>query len=307
MPEDLQRKVLHGETAPSFCGHLISRIGTTANLGDVALVAWAAAELDHPQLDAAIGRLRTLDDGNPCETVPAAWIVSALTAARHRDDTGDAAHAAARRLLAGSSTTARIFRHHTDSAIAPRGRAHVSCFADQVYAIQALARYANAYEHDEAMRAANDCAASICETIGPAGQWWWHYDARTGEVVEGYPVYSVHQDSMAPMALLDLAEAGGDSHPDAIRQGLSWMVEAPEIGRSLLDESQGVIWRKVGRTDPKKLVRATRAAGSAIRPGFRLGALDRVFPPTLVDEESRPYHLGWILYAWQRGHPPSRN
>jgi hypothetical protein len=300
LPEDQQRRILHGDSASSYCERMIGNIETTTNVGDVALIAWAAAELDHPQLDVAISRLRTLDDGAPCETVPAAWIVAAFTAARDRADTGDAAHTAARRLLACSSAAAGVFPHHTDPAIAPRGRAHVSCFADQVYPIQALARYADAYGHDGAMRAANNSAAQICEVMGPAGQWWWHYDARTGDVIEGYPVYSVHQDSMAPMALLDLADAGGDKHPDAIRLGLSWMAESPEIGRSLIDESEEVIWRKVGRGDPKKLVRAARAAVSAVRPGFRLGVLDSIFPPTVVDEESRPYHLGWILYAWLR-------
>ena len=301
LPEDQQRRILHGDSASSFCGYMIGNVQGITNVGDVALIAWAAAELDHPQLDVVISRLRTLDDGTPCETVPAAWIVAAFTAARDRADTGNAAHTAAGRLLACSSPVARVFPHHTDPAIAPRGRAHVSCLADQVYPIQALARYAYAYGHDDAMRAANDCAAQICKVMGPAGQWWWHYEARTGDVIEGYPVYSVHQDSMAPMALLDLAEAGGDEHPDAIRLGLSWMVESPEIGRSLIDESEGVIWRKVGRGDPKKLVRVAHAAGSAIRPGFRLGVLDRIFPPRLVDEESRPYHLGWVLYAWLRG------
>jgi hypothetical protein len=301
LPESVQRTILHGDTASSFCGSLIDGIQGMTNLGDVAILAWAAAELRHPDLPEALARLAAIDDGSPCETVHAAWTVSALTAACKQADTAATAHTAAQRLLASYSTRSRIFPHGTDPSTLRRGRGHIACFADQVYPIQALARYGDTFRRDEAIEAANGCAAQICKVMGRAGQWWWHYDARTGDVVEGYPVYSVHQDAMAPMALLDLQEAGGDAHADAVRLGLSWMVEAPEIGRSLLDESLGVIWRKVGRTDARKLVRASRAVLSRMHPRLRFRALDTVYQAKRVDYECRPYHLGWILYAWLRG------
>lgn len=299
--ESLQRRILGGDTAASFCGHLIDRLGDIDNLGDVALVAWVAAELGHSDLDRAMERLETIDEGGPCETVHAAWVVSALTAASAYLDTGDAAHGAVARLLGGSATPADVFGHYTDSSVGSPIRRHVACFADQVYPIQALARHARVFGDDGSLRIAGTCAARICEVMGEKGQWWWHYDTRTGSVVEGYPVYSVHQDSMAPMALLDLAEAGGELHTEAIRSGLLWLAASPEIGGSLVDEEEGIIWRKVGRREPAKLVRAVRAATTRIRPGTRLGALDTLFPAGTVDEESRPYHLGWILRAWMRG------
>ena len=59
-----------------------------------------------------------------------------------------------------------------------------------------------------------------------------------------------------------------------------------------------LVWRKVGRTDPAKLVRRARAVVSRLHPSLRLGVMDGVFPATRIDFESRPYHLGWILYAW---------
>ena len=90
---------------------------------------------------------------------------------------------------------------------------------------------------------------------GDAGQWWWHYDVRTGGVVEDYPVYSVHQHAMAPMVLLDLREAGGVDHVPAIARGLAWLRTHPETRGELLDDRSGVIWRKVGRREPRKAVR----------------------------------------------------
>ena len=121
-------------------------------------------------------------------------------------------------------------------------------------------------------------------------------------MVEGYPVYSVHQHAMGPMALLDLADAGGDGHLDAIRRGLRWLAGPPE-GQSaspaqlVLDEPP-ITWRKVARADPRKVVRGLRAASTRIVPGARVAALDRVYPPGAVDHECRPYELGWMLYAW---------
>jgi hypothetical protein len=41
---------------------------------------------------------------------------------------------------------------------------------------------------------------------------------------------------------------------------------------------------------------------SRVAPGARLAWLDRLYPPVRIDFESRPYHLGWILYAWLGGH-----
>jgi len=117
-------------------------------------------------------------------------------------------------------------------------------------------------------------------------------------VVEGYPVYSVHQHAMAPMALLDLADAGGNLQMDAICRGLQWLASPPETTEDLILDEPGVTWRKVARSDQRKAVRGLRAASTRIHPGFRLSVLDKVFPPGAVDRECRPYELGWLLMTW---------
>jgi hypothetical protein len=33
-------------------------------------------------------------------------------------------------------------------------------------------------------------------------------------------------------------------------------------------------------------------------PGLRLSALDRMYRPTSLDRECRPYEFGWMLFAW---------
>jgi hypothetical protein len=143
------------------------------------------------------------------------------------------------------------------------------------------------------------CADNFCRQQGPQGQWWWHYDRRTGRVVERYPVYAVHQDAMAPMALLALAAATGADYSEPIARGLAWLARSPELGGgSLIDDAADLIWRKVARREPGKLTRYAQAVVSSVHASMRVPGLDLVFPPAIVDYEDRPYHLGWLLYAW---------
>jgi hypothetical protein len=294
LPAQVQQQVLGGGDARELVGRLAKQLDTLTGPADVALVCWAAAEAGHSELHRALARLAELDDGErPLPVVAAAWVVTALVAARQQAEVERLLAAARRRLLAARGV---LFPHTTGGG--PRHRVHVGSFADQVYPVQALARLHASDADREALAAADEVAAGICQAQGQAGQWWWHYDARTGAVVEGYPVYSVHQYAMAPMALLDLAEAGGQDHLDAICQGLRWQAAPPETATPLIFDDPPVCWRKVARGDRRKLVRGVRAALTRLRPGLRLEMLDWLFPPGVVDRECRPYEPGWLLYAW---------
>ena len=138
----------------------------------------------------------------------------------------------------------------------------------------------------------------MCQLQGADGQWWWHFDIRTGKVVERYPVYSVHQYSMAPMALFALAKACGQVHSELIEKGLSWLSNPPEIAESLIDTERNVIWRKVARRESRRLVRGLQAAACRLHQAMRIPAVNSIIPPISVDYETRPYHMGWILHAW---------
>lgn len=294
LDEEGQAAALAGDLAVDLVDRLIRRLPEVHGLGDVALICWAAAETGHPGLDAAMKRLAEVDrPGRQVYTVEAAWELAARVAAG-----ADVERARAR--LLGGLAGGRLFRHTLgEGSLVPWYRAHVGCFADQVYPLQALARLHASTGDAEALRAAERVAAGICLAQGERGQWWWHYDARSGQVVEGYPVYSVHQLAMGPMALLDLAEAGGTAYVAEIAKGLDWMLGRPESAEPFVLADLALTWRKAARADPGKLVRGVRAAATRSVPGARLGVLDRVYPPVSVDRECRPYELGWLLYAWQ--------
>jgi hypothetical protein len=46
------------------------------------------------------------------------------------------------------------------------------------------------------------------------------------------------------------------------------------------------------------LSRYLQAGASRLSPALRVPGLDLLFPPRAIDYEDRPYHLGWVLYAW---------
>jgi hypothetical protein len=302
LEEEVQRPIFGGQTAMEYCGRMLHGIRTIRNGGDLALLAWAAAEINHPDAHLAFERLAEVCPfDQDCETVWAAWSLSALTAACQRMECEEALEKAHARMLHAFRVEGRLFPHWTSKKLAPKWRGHIACFADQVYPVQALARYHRVCGEPQALQISNQCAEQICRLQGSAGQWWWHYDVRNGTVAEGYPVYSVHQHAMAPMALFDLMDSGGAGGFDSrshIARGVDWLSSAPETGTSLLSDEQHVIWRKVGRTDPAKLVRKTRAIVSRLNGHLRLKLLDRAFPAKRIDFECRPYEFGWMLYAW---------
>jgi len=290
-----QRLLLAGDTCDDLIAGLASRAGQLTSLGDAAVSCWAAADCKHAALPQLLGRLAELAASpEPRYAVDAAWLVCALVAARPYADVEEALAAARDRLLGARGR--HLYPHVTSGS--PWYRAHVGSFADQIYPLQALARLHRSSADPEALRVATEIAAALCAAQGESGQWWWHYDARTGGVVEGYPVYAVHQHAMAPMALLDLAEANGPDNMDAICRGLRWLAKPTEAEEPLVPDDVQITWRKVARNDRGKLVRGLRAAGTRVSPSARLGTLDRRFPPGTVDHECRPYELGWLLAAW---------
>lgn len=298
LPADLQRALLGGLTAAETAEAVVERIGRSPGLGDAAMAFWAAAATGAKNLEAAAGLVDgALSRQTAPEVVHLAWVLSGSVAARELLDTEHRLQDARRRLLATQGAFG-IFGHVAGGS---GRRSHVGCFADQVYPIQALSRLHACDPDDGALAAAQQAADRIVELQGPDGQWWWHYDVRTGDVLEGYPVYSVHQHAMGPMALLALAQAGGRVDAGAIARGMRWLERAPEIGDTLIREDWAMTWRKVARREPGKAVRAVRAGLTSVRPGLRAAPLDRLFPPVSVDRECRPYELGWLLDTWLPG------
>ena len=296
--ESVSASVLGGHTLRDVSLRLVGDIQRIDNLGDVALTLWALNSVDFPDRRQALERLmafRPSEGSYP--TVEIAWTLSALCVDSEAA-VGDLRERLAHRLFSSFAKQSAMFPHAIGGK--NRGlRSHVTCFADLVYPIQALALYFRLTEDAAAVNAALRCADQICQFQGQAGQWWWHYDCRTGNVIEPYPVYAIHQDAMAPMALFALQEATGEDFTSGVKKGLTWLAHAPELGDgSLIDAGSDIIWRKVGRREPGKVSRYVQAIATRVHAGTHVPWLDLIFPPGAIDYEDRPYHLGWLLYAW---------
>lgn len=265
--------------------------------GDIGLLIWLCAQILPTEATTLFlsktmeGILAKLEKST---TMELAWLLSGLT---HLAFTGDG------RLPGLQDATDRtfqylmkhyghrgIFGHGSENLLAEVIRGRIGSFADQVYPIYALAQYDKYYGVPEARYVAKECAEALCRSQGNLGQWWWHYDSKTGDVVGRYPVYSVHQDGMAPMALFAAQEVTGQDYRDSISKGLRWVAGDNEIGLDLISPTDHMIWRSLRR--PKMRLRLEEILSRFHRKHVAVPPDDLT-----VLYECRPYHLGWLLYA----------
>jgi hypothetical protein len=181
-----------------------------------------------------------------------------------------------------------------------RLRRRFGFFDNQVYGIRATVDYARVFGDPGALAMADACVDRIVQAQGPLGQWAWHYDARTGAVVDRYPVYAVHQHGMGPMALHALTEATGRRFDDVLDPSLAWVFGDNELDRPMLDADHGVIWRSIRRRLAHgKLIHVFKLLSLLGLPTAveRLAEAANAPGRLAVDLECRPYEFGWLLLA----------
>jgi hypothetical protein len=268
------------------------------NLGDLGLLLWLCAAASggerlrqfHKTFDLS-GALERFPDAGRRLTMELSWFLTGLVHASKMEQPADLEPLAHKtyRLVRVNQGQHGLFGHmakwHSMAGVV-RGR--VGSFADQAYPIFAMAHFSQVFGHGEARENALRCASAICSLQGSLGQWWWHYDSVTGRVVEHYPVYSVHQHGMAPMALLALQETCGADFDTHINSGLKWISGANELHQDLEDSDAGVAWRCI--QPPKS---NPYAVGIRALMGKELSR-----DPLHILYECRPYELGWLLYAF---------
>jgi len=195
------------------------------------------------------------------------------------------------RLLRENQGARGIFGHLFKSGtLVGALRGHIGSFADQVYPVYALAKFARVFQIHTALAPAQECAEAICRAQGVWGEWWWHYHSQTGAVLEHYPVYSVHQHGMAPMALFALTEATQIDFSEPVYKGLRWIAGDNELAADLRVAHAGVVWRGVCHREKHR---------KYLRNAMSFLGFTRNEPANglQIKLECRPYELGWLLYA----------
>lgn len=182
-----------------------------------------------------------------------------------------------------------IFGHQDSKNFSGRFRGNIGSFADQVYPIYAFALFSKLRDNEEASLIATECADTLCDHQGDNGEWLWHYDSRNGSSISKYPIYSVHQDAMAPMALFAVQKCTGKNYENNIYKGLEWLVNNPE-NASMIDEENNMIWRAIGPSTAHRKLKSTLA-----QFGFNT---NEEYNNIEVTKECWSYHLGWLLHAF---------
>jgi hypothetical protein len=271
------------------------------NLGDLGVLLWMCAVVDPGSLESLLLRadldaaLTRFEDARCRSTTELAWFLAGLSHAKLAlpsagvDLNGPAL--ATYNLLASNQGPSGIFGHLARNAsLAGRLRGRIGTFADQVYPIYSLAKFGHAFGAPDALRRARNCASRIVELQGPKGEWWWHYDSVRGTVTRPYPVYSVHQDGMGPMALFALTEQTGDDFTDAVERGFEWITGENALGLDMRDPDMHLIWRNISLGTRAPVFRELRYLA-------RPYAIEHLVQKPQVTYECRPYELGWALYA----------
>ena len=165
-------------------------------------------------------------------------------------------------------------------------------FADQIYSVQALGFYSAVAADDGVLALAEGSADRLVTLQGAGGEWWWHYDPRSGGPSQHFPVYSVHQHAMAPMALAAVSAAGTRDFTAAIDKSIEW-IDVNQSGSSMVDVAAGTIWRDLAPPRGRLAVQLGHLRSLAGRPTVEEVSTTDV----RLNRETRPYEWAWCLYA----------
>jgi len=278
---------------------------------DLGLLTWFTAECVPERLGKLLNELdfskalNTYSDGRQARTRGLAWFLTGIAHAQLAcpgtlqdltDVAVDTYH-----LLRDNQSEGGIFGH----AMFPGFFQQTFCnrfgtFADQIYAIYALTTFGRVFQIEEPLESALGCANAVRALQGQMGQWWFLYDKHACRVVNRYPVFSLHQDGIAPVGLLALGEATGQSFHASIYKGLSWIAGANELRNDLRNLDQGLIWDSIGPRRPIANYWEGALSFMNISRGPQAKSLR-------IRYEARPDHFGWLLYAFGRfGLPKAR-
>ncbi len=280
--------------------HQINKVDTYNGVGEIGLLLWATSLISPENIKMFLPKinfnnvLNNYNDAKLGNTMELSWLLTGLLLAstfdkNFKNTIGNLTKEVYARIRLNYGGHG-IFRHEAKISLNGKFRGKIGSFADQVYPIYAFSLYSQQLQNEEALMIAKDCAIKICEHQGKQGQWMWHYNAETGNVVSKFPVYSVHQDAMAPFTLFAVQKATGINFEKYIYKGLDWLENNNELNVNMIDWENNAVWRRIAQPNSKRKIKLILSL-------FGINLKDN-YNTLEVLYESWSYHLGWILFAF---------
>lgn len=269
----------------------------TTSLADAGMHTLVALALETDERERLVGELKRVTGVHGPVLQDVAWALWAACAAEREGVAGAAESVSALwSRLVGRHTSPIGLPYHSPS----RYRRRLVSFGALTYFLRAV-HEASGLVDDRADRLFVDGVRRATTLQRPLGGWPWLIDAHTGSTLDAFPLFAVHQDSMAMLFLLPALDRGVEGVEAVIDLSLSWAFGDNELQtRMYLDEPVLFPFRSIERRE-----RASRARryGRALVAAVTSRPHPEPAPSRLrLNDECRSYHPGWILYAWC-GHP----
>jgi len=241
------------------------------------------------------------------ETMELAWMLTALVFEYNRiNDSSiklklsDVAKLLKNRFIEKSNLFLHRDPHYSKLDI----RYNIGNFADQIYSIYAFSTMTKLTDEKKHLKTAEACANKLVSLQGEKGQWWWHYNASDGSVIQKFPVFSVHQDSMTPFSFMALNEVSENNYNPYISLGLRWLTNENELNANMINENKNYVRRGIQRKTPFSEIQKFTTVASKLSTIFSLSEkFDQPKYLQIMNWE-HSYHLGWILYAYTEENKP---
>lgn len=287
---------------PFSTGALRTRVlgdlsGPDAGPGELGLALWAESRADGGAVNEITGlvpgKLPKGFDRIPLHAL--AWLVSGLTEASTRVGGGPELdslleQAAAALIARAVSSTGFASDHHH------RIGGGMTPVSGQFHALTALCQLQRADRADTAAEPAGRLLSALLDIQREDGSWPGVVDPVRGEAAALYPVFTVTQVAIAPIALRISREIGLPGETEAASSAaIAWADGNNRLGFDLVHEKEARLDRAImPRRKPGAVSRGFTSAARRLRG--RLPEPDRT--DLILDPEVSSEDLGWVLEAW---------
>jgi hypothetical protein len=277
--------------------HQINNAEKYNGVGEIGLLLWSAALISPENIPNILTRvnfktiLMSFKDAKSKLTTELSWLLTGLLMAstfceEFKSSIGNLTEKVYSEIRNNYGGTG-IFKHQTNNTIVGKFRAHIATFADQIYTIYAFSLYSQQTNNKEALLIARECALKLCELQGNDGEWMWHYNSKTGNIVNSYPIYSVNQLALAPIALSAIQKASGIDFSIYINKGLEFILK--NNSNEIIDMKRNIILDGISSNTMQRKFNSTFNFVRKVQKS-KDGKIKSM-------QECSSYNYGWILHA----------